>query len=108
MTAPRSLTAVALVPWLLVGCATVGTSEQQAEDRLTRAEAGMNVCKQNLGLASAPTPTTLSLYDPRGGPVVQDPSQVKIKTLCTRELREVLDAQRALNELRRRGAGAGG
>jgi len=80
-------------------------SEQQAEDRLTRAEAGMNVCKQNLGLASAPTPTTAALFDPRGGPAAQDASQVKIKTLCGRELRELLDAQRVLNELRARGGG---
>ena len=105
MIARRSLTAVALGPWLLAGCATAGISEQQAQDRLTRAEAEMNFCKQNIGLASAPTPATTALYDRGSGPVAQDASQVKIKTLCGQELREYLEAQRALNELRRRGAG---
>jgi len=107
VTAGRSLTGMALVPWLLAGCAaTAGIPEQQAQDRLTRAEAEMNLCKQNIGLASAPTPATTALYDRSSGPV-QDASQVKIKTLCSRELRELLDAQRTLNELRR-GAGTGG
>lgn len=109
MIARRSLAAAALVPSLLSGCAAVaGVTEQQAQDRLTRAEAEMNFCKQNIGLASAPTPATTALYDPGTGPVAQDSAQVKIKTLCGRELRELLDARRALNELRRRGAGAGG
>jgi len=107
MNARRSLAVAALVPWLLSGCATADMAES-LQGRLTKAEAEMSLCKQNIGLASAPTPATTALYDSATGPVAQDASQVKIKTLCGRELRELLDARRALNELRRRGTGTGG
>ena len=107
MIARRSLIAVVLVPWLLGACSTAGSTEQWARDRLVKAEAEMNLCKQGIGLASAPTPTTTALYDSGAGPVAQDAAQLKIKTLCGRELRELLDAQRAVNELRRR-SGTGG
>ena len=101
MIARRSLPAVVLVPWLLGACSTAGSTEQWARDRLVKGEAEMNFCKQNIGLASAPTPTTTALYDASAGPGAQDAAQLKIKTLCGRELRELLDAQRALRELRR-------
>ena len=107
MNARRSLAGAALVPWLLSGCATADMAES-LQGRLTKAEAEMSLCKQNIGLASAPTPATTALYDSATGPVAQDASQVKIKALCGRELRELLDARRALNELRRRGTGTGG
>jgi len=101
MTARRSLVIPALLAWGLAGCATGGMPEGWAEDRLVKAEAEMNLCKQGLGLGAAPTPTTAALYDPATGAVAQDAAQVKIKTLCGRQLHELLDAQRVVKELQR-------
>jgi len=100
MIAPRSLMTRLLLPCLLAACAGPAT-QQRADDRLVKAEAEMNACKQGLGLGAAPTPTTTALYDPATGSVAQDAAQVKIKTLCGRQLYELLDAQRVVKELHR-------
>ncbi len=90
-----------MVSCLLAGCATGPTNQEWARDRVTKAEAEMNTCKRGIGLEAAPTPANIALYDPATSSVAQDAAQVKIKTLCGHELRELLDAQRSLKELRR-------
>lgn len=90
-----------LVPCLLAGCAGGPPPRQWAEDRLEKAEAEMKACKEAMGLGAAPTPGSTALYDPATGPVAQDAAQVKIKTLCARQLHELLDARRSLRELSR-------
>jgi len=86
---------------LVAGCAGVATPREWAQQRVDKAEDEMKFCKESIGLAAAATPTTATLYDPATGAVAQDPTQLKIKTLCGRQLRELLDAQRALRELNR-------
>lgn len=84
---------------LVLGCSgpTLG---HLAETRLANAEAEMKACQERLGLGAVPTPTTTALYDATRGPDAQDPAQVRIKTLCGIELRDLLEARRILRELR--------
>ena len=101
MTPRRSLGRSALLACWLAGCATGSVPEHMAEDRLAKAEVEMKLCKEGIGLGAAPTPTTTGLYDPATSAIAQDAVQVKIKTLCGRELRELLEAQRMVKQLQR-------
>src|SRR5262249_49459537 len=97
----RSVSTLMLLPYFFAGCASTAMTAQWAQERVDTAEVEMKLCKESIGLAAAPTPTTTALYDRTTRPVAQDPAQLRIKTMCARQLRELLDAQRALRELSR-------
>jgi hypothetical protein len=93
-----SLLGLALAATFLGGCTKV-TMQEFADSRLVRAENELRLCKDEFGLANVPTPTNPALYDTAAGPTAQDAAQLRLKTVCGRQLRELLDAQRAKKEL---------
>ena len=88
---------IAVVVAFLGGC-TQATMQEFADSRLAKAENDLRLCKEEFGLANVPTPTNPSLYDTAAGPTAQDAGQLRLKTVCGRQLRELLDAQRAKRE----------
>ena len=89
----RTLPIVALIA---VACAR-GDPEQKGVERLHKADAAMNECKQRIGLADIPTPDTVVLADPAVKGAELTPvtaGQLRMKVECRLELDELLDARR--------------
>jgi hypothetical protein len=66
-------------------------------ERLTKAEAAMDACKQRAGLAEVATPVGVVLDDPatRGQALTPElAGQLRLKGQCRRELDELLGARR--------------
>jgi hypothetical protein len=66
-------------------------------ERLAKAEAAMDACKQRVGLADVPTPAVVILDDPatRGQPLTPElAGQLRLKVQCRLELDELLAARR--------------
>jgi hypothetical protein len=89
----RRVRALMFLVGLLAGCAS---AEVTPETRLQNAEAYLKACKERFGLGAVPTPTDTALYDRATGPTAQSAGQVRLKTLCSGELQELLDARRSL------------
>jgi len=91
--------AIPIVVAMLVvaGCGPSENPAQKAAARLAKAEAAMETCKQNNGLAASPTPATVILDDPatRGQPLTPElADQLRMKVQCRRELDELVAARR--------------
>jgi hypothetical protein len=91
-----------LVVALLTACATPAVLPTP-ESRVANAEAEMAACKERFGLAGVPTPESAMLYDPATSPAALTPEatrQVRVKTMCSGQLEELLNARRELNRAR--------
>jgi hypothetical protein len=89
---------LALAAALITGCATPDVLPTP-ESRLTNAETEMAECKERFGLAGVPTPESTMLYDPGTSPAVltsEATRQVRVKTMCSGQLEELLNARREL------------
>ncbi len=94
-----------LIPLLLSSslASCVGTSlPPDPATRLTTAETEMNDCKERFGLGAVRTPDSADLYDPSTSATLtpEAVSQVRIKTLCSAELAELLNARRSARDRR--------
>ncbi len=81
---------------IAVACSR-GDPRQKAIERLGKAEAAMNECKQRIGLGDIPTPETVVLADPaiKGAELTPvTAGQLRMKVECRLELDELLDARR--------------
>jgi hypothetical protein len=93
---------IVLLALAVAACGPSEDPQQKAAARLAKAEAAMQACKDQNGLGTTPTPTTVVLDDPatRGqAPTPDMANQIRLKVACRIELDELLDA--------RRGAGPG-
>jgi hypothetical protein len=93
----RSAAGLLCAVLLAAACTPAETPEQQGAARLQKAEAAMNECKARIGLASAPTPTTLVMDDPatRGAEMTPETAaQLRMKVECALPLNELLAAQK--------------
>jgi hypothetical protein len=90
----RRAASVAVVV-LVIACD--GPTPPKTDDRLRRAEAAMEACKQRVGLQDVPTPSTVILDDPatRGQALTPElAGQLRLKVQCRLELDELLAARR--------------
>lgn len=94
-----------LIPLLLssslASCAETSLSPGP-DKRLTNAETELNDCKERFGLGAVRTPDSADLYDPSTSAALtpEAVSQVRIKTLCSGELAELLNARRSAKDRR--------
>jgi hypothetical protein len=79
----------------LVACDGPTPPKTQAAERLTKARAVMDACKQRVGLGEVATPSAAVLDDPatRGQTLTQElAGQLRLKVQCRLELDELLAA----------------
>jgi hypothetical protein len=79
----------------LTACDGPQPPKTQAAERLTRARASMDACKQRVGLTEVATPSATVLDDPatRGQALTQElAGQLRLKVQCRLELDELLAA----------------
>jgi hypothetical protein len=93
----RAVAVLALIA-TLGGCDGPKPPKTSADaERLARAEAAMDACKQRVGLGDIPTPAGVILDDPatRGQPLTPETAgQLRLKVQCRLELDELLAARR--------------
>lgn len=82
---------------MLVIIAVAACTSQTPEQRVTKAEAEMNTCKQRLGLADVATPDTIVLDEPGAHgqpPTPEAMSQLRLKVQCRSELAALIAARK--------------
>jgi hypothetical protein len=93
----RVLTVLALLPALVACDGPKPPRTSLDAERLAKAEAAMDACKQRVGLGDIPTPGGVILDDPatRGQAMTPETAgQLRLKVQCRLELDELLAARR--------------
>lgn len=91
----RRRAALLVLVLALVACDGPRPPKTQVAERLTKARAAMDACKQRVGLGEVATPTAVILDDPatRGQALTQElAGQLRLKVQCRLELDELLAA----------------
>ena len=93
----RAIAILALLPALSACDGSQPPKTSPAAERLAKAEAAMEACKQRVGLGDVATPTGVVFDDPatRGQALTPElAGQLRLKVQCRLELDELLAARR--------------